>query len=92
MRFRCPYCGEDTISVYDKIRLNPRHKIKCNGCGGYINIPYYILLLFGIIIFVVIYVMGIVLSLDRIYVIVTLVSVTIVYELIVIFYVPIIKK
>lgn len=92
MKFECPHCGKATISVNDKLRLDPRHKIKCKECGGYINIPYFVMLIFAVIIFSVGYVMKINLAFDWLYVIFTLTGIGVIYELIVVFCVPIIKK
>lgn len=92
MKFECPHCGKATISVNDKLRLDPRHKIKCKECGGYINIPYYVLLIFVTVMFTVGYLMKIILEIEWIYITFTLSGIAVLYELIVVFCVPIIKK
>lgn len=92
MRFKCPHCGKETISVLDKIRIDPRHRIKCKECGRYINIPYYVLLIFAAIVFTVAYLMKVKLRTDWKYIAAALIGIAVMYKLIVIFCVPIIKK
>jgi rRNA maturation protein Nop10 len=92
LRFKCPHCGKETISVYDKLRFNPRVKIKCQECGGYVNIPFYVSLIDITVMLLVVFGMKGALKIEWIFVIIALVSYLVISTLIVVFYVPIVKK
>lgn len=89
---RCPHCGKKTISIWEKMFLNPRYNYKCKECGKYINIPYYTIIIFGIISLVIIYLVLVLLKKEWDFLILILIPLVIIYKLIVLFYVPIIKK
>jgi hypothetical protein len=92
MRFKCPHCGKNSISVYDKIRFDPRCKCKCSECGGNINIPHYVFFTYVISLGSMCYIMRIIYNISWLYIIFAIVGMYIIYCIILILYVPIIKK
>ncbi|SNS77422.1 hypothetical protein SAMN05446037_102061 [Anaerovirgula multivorans] len=92
MMFKCPHCDKKTISLWKKLFLDPRYKYECKECGGYINIPYYTLIVFGVISLIIVYIISVVLNKGWIYTLFILALVAIIYEVIVLLFVPIIKK
>jgi transposase-like protein len=53
--YKCPHCGKKSIPLWKKLIMDPRYNYKCKECGGYINTPYYYLVLISVVTLIVLY-------------------------------------
>ena len=38
---KCPHCGENALSVWQKIKLGPAAEAECRECGSRFSVPYW---------------------------------------------------